>query len=96
MTDGGTLTVHTAISPVGEALVSVRDNGPGIPQALHTRVFEPFFTTKPGTGTGLGLWVSDTIMRNHHGRLELDSTIDGDLHGTSMSMVLPLAAPPTP
>jgi signal transduction histidine kinase len=39
----------------GEARISVRDNGPGVPTALRERIFEPFFTTKGTSGTGLGL-----------------------------------------
>jgi len=55
--------------------VDLEDNGPGIPEALQSRVFDPFFTTKPpGSGTGLGLSISHNIVvQKHHGRLSLDS-----------------------
>lgn len=56
-------------------LITVRDNGNGIPRAIQDRIFEPFFTTKPaGEGTGLGLSISyDIIVNEHRGQLELDS-----------------------
>ena len=60
----------------GAVLVEVRDNGPGIAEALHERVFEPFFTTKePGHGTGLGLDIARRIITDlHGGELTLEST----------------------
>jgi len=59
---------------VAEAVVvSVSDNGPGVPAPLAARVFEPFFTTKSaGHGTGLGLAVSRAVAREHGGELSLD------------------------
>ena len=52
----------------GAVRVEVRDNGPGIPEALQERVFEPFFTTKePGHGTGLGLDIARRIIADLHG-----------------------------
>ena len=88
---GGHLEVRTFSSQPGELVISVRDNGSGMPEEIQSRVFEPFFTTKPGTGTGLGLWVSESIVLKHHGRLEMQSSQNGHAHGTTMSIVLPSA-----
>lgn len=89
MEHGGSLRIRTFHSQQDEVVISVRDNGPGMPAEIQSRIFEPFFTTKPGTGTGLGLWVSENIVRKHHGRLELQSSQTGDQRGTTMSVVLP-------
>src|SRR5207248_800098 len=51
------------------ALVEVEDSGPGVPEALRTRIFEPFFSTKGEKGNGLGLWISSEIARVHGGEL---------------------------
>jgi C4-dicarboxylate-specific signal transduction histidine kinase len=56
----------------GRLVVSVSDNGPGVPEASRDRVFEPFYTTKPeGKGTGLGLAVAFGIVRDAGGSLTL-------------------------
>jgi two-component system sensor histidine kinase HupT/HoxJ len=49
--------------------VEVENSGPGIPDALRTRIFEPFFSTKGDKGNGLGLWISSEIARVHGGQL---------------------------
>ncbi|MGE3759641.1 MAG: ATP-binding protein, partial [Pseudobdellovibrionaceae bacterium] len=57
--------------------LSVEDTGPGIPEEIQTRIFEPFFTTKiEGSGTGLGLSMSKTMIERFGGRIGLDSKVD--------------------
>ena len=58
-----------------DVVMEVEDNGPGMDESVQRRVFEPFFTTKgPGSGTGLGLSVSYTIVtQNHKGLMEVAS-----------------------
>lgn len=53
--------------------VFIADNGCGMDKATRERIFEPFFTTKDATGTGLGLWVSDEILRKHSGTMRVFS-----------------------
>jgi signal transduction histidine kinase len=56
-------------------VISVKDNGTGIPQKVIDKIFQPFFTTKPtGEGTGLGLSMSyDIISKGHGGELKVES-----------------------
>jgi signal transduction histidine kinase/ligand-binding sensor domain-containing protein len=58
----------------GKVVVSVQDNGPGIPDSIQEKIFQPFFTTKPtGSGTGLGLSLSYDIVKAHGGELRVES-----------------------
>jgi signal transduction histidine kinase len=71
---GGSIIVNVEQQPA-EVRVVVRDDGPGIPDAVRARLFEPFFTTKEaGRGSGLGLSMCRRIADAHEGRLELEST----------------------
>ncbi len=73
------------------AVISVRDNGTGIPPDVAQRIFEPFFTTKPtNEGTGLGLAMSNDIVRGHGGSISVDSE-PGEF--TEFTVELPLTPP---
>jgi two-component system C4-dicarboxylate transport sensor histidine kinase DctB len=70
-------------------LIAVTDSGPGIPDEIRTQLFEPFFTTKPqGKGLGLGLAISEQIVREFGGRLRADAAPGG---GARFTIELPLA-----
>lgn len=69
-------------------LVSVRDNGCGMPAASRDRVFQPYFTTKPH-GTGLGLFVTRKLVEDHGGRIDFETTAGGE---TVFRVFLPLTA----
>ena len=70
-------------------MISVSDNGNGIPQKVLDKIFQPFFTTKPtGQGTGLGLSLSyDIITKGHGGELKAE-TKEGV--GTTFIIILPV------
>jgi len=87
---GGAIAVTTRQED-GEIEVAIRDGGPGIPPDHLKRIFEPFFSTKPpGKGTGLGLFIATQIVRDHRGRLEVDSAPGA---GTTFRLVLPVRPP---
>lgn len=73
MHDHGNLTISIRVS-AQTAIIEIRDDGPGIPDAIQSRIFEPFFTTKPiGTAMGLGLDTVQRIVSKHSGSVALDS-----------------------
>ncbi len=88
MTKGGVLTLQTGRAKEGVWL-SVGDTGTGIPSDKVNKIFEPFFTTKE-KGTGLGLMIVQRIVREHDGRMELESH-QGE--GTTFRVWLPLHEP---
>ena len=69
-------------------LILVRDEGRGIPEDKISKVTEPFFTTREESGgTGLGMSISDTIIRNHKGKIEISSELGV---GTTVTVKLPV------
>ena len=71
-----------------EVILEITDDGCGIPEEIHSRIFDAFFTTKPvGEGTGLGLSISHSIVSDHGGRIELESTPG---QGSRFRVVLPV------
>jgi two-component system, NtrC family, sensor kinase len=80
-----TVSVSTKKSD-NKILISVKDNGNGIPQKVLDKIFQPFFTTKPtGQGTGLGLSLSYDIVKAHGGELKVE-TREGE--GTTFNITL--------
>jgi len=75
------------ITPEG-IKISITDNGKGIKSTEMTQIFEPFFSTKlPTEGTGLGLYISKSIIQRHHGKIEVTSN---NREGTTFNIFLPL------
>ena len=84
MTKGGQLTLRSHRAAEGVVL-TVADTGGGIPEEKISRIFEPFYTTKK-KGSGLGLMIVQRIVRDHGGRIELESRVN---HGTTFRIWLP-------
>mgnify|MGYP000164379878 FL=1 len=70
------------------AVLQVTDNGSGIAEDQQQNIFNLFHTTRT-QGMGVGLWLSRTIMENHHGRLEL---VQSQPFSTCFRMTMPLAS----
>ena len=85
MSRGGVLTLGTEPRENGVCLV-VADTGGGIPQEMLSRIFEPFYTTKK-KGSGLGLMIVQRIVRDHGGRIQIESNVG---QGTTFRIWLPL------
>jgi PAS domain S-box-containing protein len=88
--EGGTVTVKTSADN-GQIRIAVQDAGHGIDPTIRQRIFDPFFTTKPvGEGTGLGLSISYGIVRDHGGRIDVNSTPG---QGSTFTILLPVKQP---
>lgn len=86
MPNGGTLRLAAKREGDG-ALISVRDQGPGIPDNIRDKIFNLYFTTKSG-GSGIGLAMAYRVVQLHHGSVEFSTIID---HGTTFYLRFPLA-----
>ena len=71
----------------------IGDNGPGINRLTQARLFTPFFSTKGEHGTGLGLWLSRSLVEKHNGVIRFRSSTHPQRHGTVFSLFFPLASP---
>ena len=85
MEQGGTLRI-TSTAGDKTIVISMTDTGPGISEEDLKHIFDPFFTTKK-EGTGMGLAISDRIIREHGGHIQVETAPD---KGTTMSIILPL------
>ncbi len=83
--NGGKVEIALVQNPAGTT-VTVRDSGVGIAAADVARIFQPFFTTKRGRGTGLGLPFCHRVIKQHGGRISVDSTRG---KGSTFSVFLP-------
>jgi PAS domain S-box-containing protein len=72
--------------------ITIADCGIGIPPENMSRIFDAFFTTKDLKGSGVGLWLSSTIINDHGGRLHVRSSTNPAHSGTCMSVLLPCEA----
>lgn len=83
----GVVTLGSRYDAENDAVVlTVRDNGTGIPEAVRARLFEPFVSSKGQRGTGLGLAVARKIAERHGGRLEVIETLST---GATFALTLP-------
>ncbi len=88
---GGAARTNRPIDDGGRVRITIRDDGPGVPESARARLFDPFFTTKqPGEGTGLGLSVSFGIVAAHGGLLWYEPGPRGT--GSSFILELPVSA----
>jgi len=86
MPDGGQIEIRTRFMGTDRIIVEFIDNGAGIPKEKLAKIFDPFYTTKTG-GSGLGLSVTQKIIIDHHGKIEVES---GEGKGTAFRVVLPV------
>lgn len=86
MDKGGTIRVQTSYTK-GSILTKIIDNGCGIPEDRLHRIAEPFYSTKE-KGTGLGLMITDKIIKEHYGQLKIQSEVN---QGTTVEVHLPVS-----
>jgi hypothetical protein len=86
MPEGGTITLGAAYDPEAEEFrLTIRDEGTGIAPEDLQKIFQPYYTTKEA-GIGLGLAITERIIREHRGRVEVESDPD---RGTTFTIVIP-------
>src|SRR6476469_8575566 len=89
-----TITISTSIASANSIVISIADNGVGIPELIRSKLFDPFFTTKPaGKGIGLGLSISYQIVTEKHGGKLICRSAPGK--GTEFRIEIPVKAQQT-
>ncbi|MCB0784048.1 MAG: GHKL domain-containing protein, partial [Flavobacteriales bacterium] len=87
----GRIVVRSKVLDGDSVEIRFRDNGPGMPDHVRSRIFEPFYTTKEvGEGTGLGLSIAYNIVDKHHGTIQVESSVG---MGTEFKIILPVDQP---
>jgi signal transduction histidine kinase len=89
---GGKISIRLRPGTRGDVkgfVLTIHDQGPGIPLAIRDRILEPFFTTKELKGTGLGLWLAKSIIQKHEGTLRFRSNCSFAPRGTCFRIFLP-------
>jgi len=86
MPDGGQIEIRTRFLGMDRIIVEIIDNGAGIPKDRISRIFDPFYTTKD-TGSGLGLSVTQKIIIDHHGKIEVESEVG---KGSKFTIMIPV------
>ncbi len=82
--------LHVRVSRSHDHLhILIADNGCGIPPEQRERLFQPFSTSNKEKGTGLGLWMSKTLVERHHGRIRHRSSTVPERRGTAFRVSLP-------
>ncbi|KPK78673.1 MAG: hypothetical protein AMJ89_00785 [candidate division Zixibacteria bacterium SM23_73] len=83
----GTITITTSYLEKQKTVeVKIKDTGPGMPKEVLEKIFEPHFTTKEG-GHGFGLFTCERVIRNHNGKISVESTL---AQGTAFTITLPV------
>ena len=94
MQAGGILSVSVkdAETEPDGIVLAIEDNGRGIAANDLPKVFDAFFTTRHTVGTGIGLFIAKQFVEGHGGRVEIESRIDVENHGTIVRIFLPVTA----
>lgn len=88
-----TVRLHTAHREMGRgSRITIHDRGAGIPEEIRANIFDPFFTTKQLRGSGLGLWVSRSLVTRHQGTIRFRSCQLTGKSGTTFEVFLPVIA----
>jgi len=96
MPSGGTLAIRATQTHAWNdghrpgVRITILDTGHGVEPQHRKNLFQPFFTTKEDVGTGLGLWITRSIVEKHGGTIRVKSKTGADDHGTAFSIFLPL------